>query len=132
MNNRNVCISILLPCKLLCHLYICKYIIEVCYHFYSIDLIDRIFSCNNFSSLRTSAVNLRMPSLNLSVAIWSSFKSHLNSASFKLIFWRSHFFADSTLKTLCTDSLLFSNSSNKLGLMVSKSQPTSSLISPNY
>jgi len=64
---------------------------NICFHtkFYDHSSLLRI----TFSSLTVSAANLRIPSASFSVAIWSSFSSHLNCFSLSDIFSMSSAFA---------------------------------------
>lgn len=82
------------------------------------------------SNLRESAANLRMPSDNLSVAIWSSFSSQRKFASFNEIFSVVTFFASTGSNVRTMGSVLLPRSAKSLGLMVSKSQPANAVISP--
>lgn len=84
------------------------------------------------SSLRESAANLRMPSDNLSVAIWSSFNSQRNLASSNEIFSSVAFLASAGSNVRTIGSMLLPRSANSFGLMVNRSQPAKAVISPAW
>lgn len=82
------------------------------------------------SNLRESAANLRIPSDNLSVDIWSSFNNQRNLASSNVIFSKLAFLASSSFNVRFTVSVLAPKSPSNFGLMVNKSHPANAVISP--
>merc|ERR1712136_353271 len=92
--------------------------------------ILEIFSLRIFSNLTESMANLRIPSDNLSLAIWDSFIIHLKVFSSMAIFSMSMSLAALALSFGVKASESLSNSFKSLGLMVNKSQPVNSFTSP--
>src|SRR5262245_58038385 len=93
---------------------------------------DQSFSARNFSSFSASALKRRMPSAVFSVAIASSFISQRNDFSSTLIREISALADASGLSLRTTGAVDFFNSPSNAGLMVSKSHPASSRISPAF
>src|SRR5438132_4288138 len=89
---------------------------------------DPSLLATNFSSFTTSAANLRIPSAVFSVAIASSFSRYLNffSSSSNRSIWAD--FAISGLSFLSTGCVDSDNSCISSGLVVSRSDPASSII----
>ncbi len=83
-----------------------------------------------FSSLTISALNARMPWAVFSVAMAFSLSMKRNAFSSRVIFSWSLAAADASLSFSTTGVSVFCNSSRRSGLMVSRSQPASSMICP--